>query len=185
MYNAWEMQRWVAEIILFPLFIQLPFYTLAHTHTHIHPYMDCCFCRTWRLSVGTILLNRVLHRSTVLCSYRENRKSRIFNVTSLFHVMQSMCLFVFQIRDRVMLCYVLVIRSFFSLFRCTKFSMHLLGILLNLVCYFCNKKKWRQIAKPILHAFCRSAHQLYPYYISMIVILLDESQNLDALTNII
>lgn len=84
--------------------------TLSHTHTHIHPYMDCCFCRTWRLSVGTILLNRVLHRSTVLCSYRENRKSHIFNVTSLFHVMQSMCLFVFQIRDRVMLC---VSHSFF------------------------------------------------------------------------
>lgn len=114
--------------------------TLSHTHTHIHPYMDCCFCRTWRLSVGTILLNRVLHRSTALCSYRENRKSRIFNVTSLFHVMQSMCLFVFQIRDRVMLCYVSH-SFFFSLFRCTKFSMHLLGILLNLVCYFCNKKK--------------------------------------------
>lgn len=183
MYNAWEMQRWVAEIILFPLFIQLPFHTLAHTHTHTytplygllllshltafrwHHFIKSCASQIH----GALFVSRKSEKSDLQCyvvisCYAINVLIRISNTRS---------------------CYVMLVIRSFSLY----------SVVPNFPCIywascwiwfaiFAHKKKWRQIAKPILHAFCRSAHQLYSYYISMIVILLDESQNLDALTNI-
>lgn len=160
--------------------------TLSHTHTHIYtplhgllllPHLTAFrwhhFIKSCTPQIhGALFVSRKSEKSHLQCyvvisCYAINVLIRISNTRSCY----------------VMLC---VSHSFFF------FSIPLYQIFHAFIGYLVEfgllflqqKKKWRQIAKPILHAFCRSAHQLYPYYISMIVILLDESQNLDALTNI-